>query len=98
MISLLIGDDLHAIHKKLSAFKKNLDPAWIGFNYHRFDASALNEAVDCALTPALATEKAKLVVIEGCNFKQFTQEALSGSPVAPAGAAKDAPGFCSAFY
>jgi len=35
MISLLVGDDLHAIHKKLSAFKKNLDPAWIGFNYHR---------------------------------------------------------------
>ncbi|CBN55051.1 MULTISPECIES: DNA polymerase III subunit delta [Kamptonema] len=76
MISLLIGDDLHAIHKKLSAFKKNLDPAWIGFNYHRFDASALNEAVDCALTPALGTEKAKLVVVEGCNFKQFTEEAL----------------------
>ena len=32
MISLLIGDNLHAIDKKLSAFKKNLDPAWIGFN------------------------------------------------------------------
>lgn len=81
MISLLIGDDLHAIQKKLSAFKKNLDPAWISFNYHRFDASALDEAVDCALTPALGTEKAKLVAIEGCNFKQFTSEVLDVLPL-----------------
>ena len=83
MISLLIGDDLHAIHKKLSAFKKSLDPTWISFNYHRFDASALEEAIDCALTPAMGTEKAKLVAIEGCNFKQFTSEVLDVLPLLP---------------
>ncbi|OCR01438.1 DNA polymerase III subunit delta [Oscillatoriales cyanobacterium USR001] len=83
MISLLIGDDLHAIQKKLSAFKKSLDPTWISFNYHRFDATALDEAINCALTPAVGTEKAKLVAIEGCNFKQFTSEVLDVLPLLP---------------
>lgn len=76
MISLLVGDDVHAINKKLSDFKKSLDPAWINFNYHRFQASALEEAIDCALTRTLGREKGKLVVVEECNFKQFTEEAL----------------------
>lgn len=76
MISLLVGDDFYAINKKLSEFKTSLDPAWINFNYHRFNASALEEALDCALTRALGRGKAKLVVVEDCNFKQFTEETL----------------------
>ncbi|MEQ9667466.1 DNA polymerase III subunit delta [Coleofasciculus sp. G2-EDA-02] len=76
MISLLVGDDFHAINKKLAAFKRSLDHAWINFNYHRFKSSALDEAIDCALTPALGMRKAKLVVVEECNFKQFTEEMM----------------------
>lgn len=76
MISLLVGDDTHAINKKLSEFKKSLDPTWINFNYHRFKASALEEAIDCALTGALGTGETKLVVVEECNFKQFTEETM----------------------
>lgn len=76
MISLLVGDDVYAINKKLSELKKSLDPAWISFNYHQFNASALEDAIDCALTRAFGRGKAKLVVVEECNFKQFTEEEL----------------------
>ncbi|HAZ48780.1 MAG TPA: DNA polymerase III subunit delta [Cyanobacteria bacterium UBA11369] len=76
MISLLVGDDVYAISKKLSEFKTSLDPTWINFNYHRFNAEALEEAIDCALTRALGRGRAKLVVVEDCNFKQFTEETL----------------------
>ena len=76
MISLLVGDDVYRINKKLLELKKSLDPAWIDFNYHRFNASALEDAIDCALTCALGSGKGKLVVVEECNFKQFTDEGL----------------------
>ncbi|MFB2935623.1 DNA polymerase III subunit delta [Aerosakkonemataceae cyanobacterium BLCC-F154] len=76
MISLLVGDDVHAINKKLLEFKKSLDPDWISFNYHRFSVSVIEEAIDCALTRALVKGKGKLVVVEECNFKQFTEETM----------------------
>ena len=83
MISLLVGDDLYAINKKLSVFQRSIDPAWINFNYHRFNSSALDEAVDCALTPAFGRGKAKLVVIEQCHFKQFTEEMMKTLQLLP---------------
>jgi DNA polymerase-3 subunit delta len=76
MISLLVGDDRYAISKKVSAFKKSLDPAWLSFNYHRFHASAVDEAIYCALTPAFGSVKAKLVIVEDCNFKQFDEAVM----------------------
>ncbi|MBD2485565.1 DNA polymerase III subunit delta [Planktothrix sp. FACHB-1365] len=76
MISLLVGDDRYAISKKLLTFKKSLDPAWLSFNYHRFHASAVDEAIYCALTPALGSVKAKLVIVEDCNFKQFDEAVM----------------------
>lgn len=77
MISLLVGADAHAIRAKIAAFKKPLDEVWLDFNYHRFPSSNIEDAVNCALTPAFGTTKAKLVVVEDCDFKQFTPEMFS---------------------
>jgi DNA polymerase III subunit delta len=76
MITLLIGDDQYAIKKKLTSFKTALDPAWTTFNYHRFPQSSLSDAIDCALTIPFGTLKAKLIVVEDCNFKQFDDDML----------------------
>ena len=76
MMTLLIGDDRYAIQKKLASFKSALDPAWTTFNYHRFPQSSLSDAIDCALTTAFGTLKAKLIVVEDCNFKQFDDKML----------------------
>lgn len=76
MISLLVGKDTHAIRAKIATFKKQLDEVWLNFNFHRFPSSNISDAVHCALTPAFGTSKAKLVVVEDCDFKQFSPEML----------------------
>jgi len=83
MITLLIGDDQYAIKKKLTSFKSALDPAWTTFNYHRFPQSSLSDAIDCALTIPFGTLKAKLIVVEDCNFKQFDDEMLKTLSLLP---------------
>lgn len=83
MIALLIGDDRYAIQKKLTSFKSALDPAWIAFNYHRFPQSSLSDAIDCALTTPFGGLKAKLVVVENCNFKQFDDDMLKTLSLLP---------------
>ncbi len=83
MISLLVGDDRYAISQKLLTFKKSLDSAWLSFNYHRFHASAVDEAIYCALTPALGSVKAKLVIVEDCNFKQFDEAVMDTLQLLP---------------
>jgi DNA polymerase-3 subunit delta len=74
MISLLVGKDTYAIRAKIATFKKQLDEVWHLFNFHQFPSSNISDAVHCALTPAFGTSKAKLVVVEDCDFKQFTPE------------------------
>ncbi len=83
MITLLVGDDQYAIRKKLTSFKSALDPAWTAFNYHRFPQSSLSDAIDCALTIAFGTLKAKLIVVEDCNFKQFDDKMLKTLSLLP---------------
>jgi DNA polymerase-3 subunit delta len=83
MITLLIGDDQYAIKKKLTSFKSALDPAWTTFNYHRFPQSSLSDAIDCALTIPFGTLKAKLIVVEDCNFKQFDDDMLKTLSLLP---------------
>ena len=83
MIALLVGDDQYAIRKKLTSFKSALDPAWTAFNYHRFPQSSLSDAIDCALTIAFGTLKAKLIVVEDCNFKQFDDKMLKTLSLLP---------------
>lgn len=83
MITLLIGDDQYAIQKKLTSFKSALAPAWTSFNYHRFPQSSLSDAIECALTLPFGTSKAKLIVVEDCNFKQFDDKMLKTLTLLP---------------
>ncbi|KAM3109427.1 DNA polymerase III subunit delta [Phormidesmis sp. 146-33] len=70
MITLLTGDDQFAIRQKLEQYKAELDPQWLEFCYHRFPASALEQAISAARTPSLSGGK-RLVVVEDCNLKQW---------------------------
>lgn len=70
MIVLLTGDDQFAIRQKLEQYKAELDPQWLEFCYHRFPASALEQAISAARTPSLSGGK-RLVVVEDCNLKQW---------------------------
>ena len=70
MIVLLTGDDQFAIRQKLEQYKAELDPQWLEFCYHRFPASALEQAVSAARTPSLSGGK-RLVIVEDCNLKQW---------------------------
>lgn len=70
MIVLLTGDDQFAIQQKLEQYKAELDPQWLEFCYHRFPASALEQAISAARTPSLSGGK-RLVVVEDCNLKQW---------------------------
>lgn len=70
MIVLLTGDDQFAIRQKLAQYKVELDPQWLEFCYHRFPASALEQAISAARTPSLSGGK-RLVVVEDCNLKQW---------------------------
>ncbi|NJO66100.1 MAG: DNA polymerase III subunit delta [Leptolyngbyaceae cyanobacterium RM1_405_57] len=70
MIVLLTGDDQFAIQQKLEQYKAELDPQWLEFCYHRFPASALEQAISAARTPSLSGGK-RLVIVEDCNLKQW---------------------------
>lgn len=70
MIVLLTGDDQFAIRQKLEQYKSELDPQWLEFCYHRFPASALEQAISAARTPSLSGGK-RLVIVEDCNLKQW---------------------------
>jgi DNA polymerase-3 subunit delta len=70
MIILLTGDDQFAIRQKLEHYKAELDPQWLEFCYHRFPASALEQAMSAARTPSLSGGK-RLVVVEDCNLKHW---------------------------
>lgn len=70
MIVLLTGDDQFAIRQKLEQYKAELDPQWLEFCYHRFPASALEQAMSAARTPSLSGGK-RLIVVEDCNLKQW---------------------------
>ncbi|MBD1862403.1 MULTISPECIES: DNA polymerase III subunit delta [Trichocoleus] len=70
MIALLTGDDQFAIRQKLEQYKAELDPQWLEFCYHRFPASALEQAISAARTPSVSGGK-RLVVVEDCNLKQW---------------------------
>ena len=70
MIVLLTGDDQFAVRQKLDQYKAELDPQWLEFCYHRFPASALEQAISAARTPSLSGGK-RLVIVEDCNLKQW---------------------------
>lgn len=75
MIVLLTGDDQFAIRQKLKQYKAELDPQWLEFCYYRFSASALEQAISAARTPSLSGGK-RLVVVEDCNLKQWSDAQL----------------------
>lgn len=70
MIVLLSGDDQFAIRQKLDQYKAELNPQWLEFCYHRFPASALEQAISTARTPSLSGGK-RLVIVEDCSLKQW---------------------------
>lgn len=74
MIDLLIGSDNHAIQKNIASLKANLNKTWALCNYHQFNGSDIENAIRCALSPALGTTEAKLIVVENCDFKQIDSE------------------------
>jgi DNA polymerase III subunit delta len=75
MIVLLTGDDQFAIRQKLEQYKAELDTQWLEFCYHRFPASALEQAMSAARTPSLSGGK-RLVILEDCNLKQWSDAQL----------------------
>jgi DNA polymerase-3 subunit delta len=81
-ITLLIGDDRHAIEREIAQYKRQIDPAWQHFNFHRFDSSQLEAAISCARSAPFGAGQ-KAVVVEGCNFPQFGEEGLAALQCLP---------------
>ncbi|NEO99567.1 MAG: DNA polymerase III subunit delta [Symploca sp. SIO2E9] len=73
MITILVGDDRHAIEREIAAFKADTNPTWRYFNCHQFSCNELESAIACARTTVFGDGK-KVVVIEECNFRQFGEE------------------------
>ena len=75
MITLLIGNDRHAIDQHIAQYINQIHPVWQEFNVHRY--SHKKEQLDSAITTALSipfnTEFSQVVVIDDCNFKQFSK-------------------------
>jgi len=73
MITLLIGNDRHAISQHITQYINQIHPLWQEFNVHRY--SHQKNQLDLAITTALSipfnTEFSKVVVIDDCDFKQF---------------------------
>ncbi|MBE9224133.1 DNA polymerase III subunit delta [Phormidium sp. LEGE 05292] len=75
MITLLIGNDTEAIKRELASLKVQTHPVWRDFNVHRFSAEQLSAAIMSALSVPLG-EGSKLIIVEGCDFKQFGEMGL----------------------
>ncbi|MGK7875399.1 MAG: DNA polymerase III subunit delta [Xenococcaceae cyanobacterium] len=76
MITILVGNDQHAIEREITAFKAKTNPRWRDFNFHRFPSEQLESAMVCALTGVFGDGQ-KLVVVENCDFRQFGETGLS---------------------
>jgi len=74
MMTLLIGNDQYAIEQHIVQYINQIHPIWQEFNVHRY--SHKKDQLDSAITTALSipfnTEFSKVVVINDCNFKQFS--------------------------
>jgi len=68
-IQILVGDDTYAINQQIVSWKRALDPTWQAFNFHRFTADQLREAITTARTPPLGDVQ-RVVVVECCQFNQ----------------------------
>ncbi|MDX2241579.1 MAG: DNA polymerase III subunit delta [Leptolyngbyaceae cyanobacterium bins.302] len=79
---LLIGDDSYRIHQEIHELKQQLNPTWSGFNYHRYGADDLSDAIATARTPPLADDQ-RLVIVENCQFNQFGEQQLNLLQVLP---------------
>ena len=76
MIRIFVGNDEYAIEREIKAIRAKIKPQWRAFNYHRFDSSQLEEAVASSLTCVFGGGQ-KLVVVTGCDFRQFGETGLS---------------------
>ncbi len=76
MIRIFVGNDEYAIEREIKAIRAEIKPQWRAFNDHRFDSSQLEEAVACSLTSVFGGGQ-KLVVVTGCDFRQFGETGLS---------------------
>jgi DNA polymerase-3 subunit delta len=79
---LLIGDDSYRIHQEIRQLKQQLNPTWSAFNYHRYGAEELADAIATARTPPLADNQ-RLVILEDCSFNQFGERHLNLLQVLP---------------
>jgi DNA polymerase-3 subunit delta len=68
-IQLLAGDDDYGISCHLAKLKQPLLQQWLMFNYFRYDASDLQEALAIARTPPLG-DRSKVVVVDNLSFKE----------------------------
>ncbi|MFB2922913.1 DNA polymerase III subunit delta [Aerosakkonema funiforme] len=75
MITLLVGNDTEAIKRELTSLKAQTHPVWRDFNVHRFSSEQLSTAMMSALSVPLG-EGSKLIIVEGCDFKQFGEMGL----------------------
>jgi DNA polymerase-3 subunit delta len=75
MITILVGNDNYSIAKQITAYKAEINPDWQQFNFHRFNFEKIEEAIAVCRTVIFGDGK-KLVVVENCDFKVFSEEML----------------------
>jgi DNA polymerase III subunit delta len=71
-IFLLIGHDKYQIQQHITKLKSRLNPDWLAFNTHAYSAEELSSAIAAAHTIPVMDAR-RLVVIENCQFNQFTE-------------------------
>lgn len=74
-VQILVGDDSYAINQQIVSWKRSLDPTWQAFNFHRFAADQLREAIATARTPPLG-DVCRVVVVECCQFNHWGESQL----------------------
>lgn len=76
MITLLIGNDRHAIAKHITQYINQIHPVWQEFNVHHYSHKhyQLTSAITTTLSIPFNTEFSQVVVIDDCDFKQFGKD------------------------
>lgn len=76
MITLLIGNDRHAIDRHIRQYINPIHPVWQEFNVHRYShkKNQLSSAITTTLSIPLNTKYSQVVVINDCDFKQFSKD------------------------
>lgn len=75
MITILVGNDSYAIAKQIATYKAEIHPNWQHFNFHRFNSSEIEDAIAVSRT-AVFGDGNKLVVVDNCDFRGFSEKLL----------------------